>query len=261
MTVPAKHLKKFVQMVALVIFVVQMVVALQKYLEQPLMSSPGTKTLLTLKKPLAITVCRTGQFNYDYAKELTYNGSQHFYRGMISNTSFFSWSGLHGDMTFDETVSSLYNSSLGHVNVGKENFTTKFLLPDGVCYIVKGNPGKWMGIEIEESSGYTVTVTDPAANTNFRVSDHLMTDDVILVKTDFTTKLIVDYRIQLKETSIETRMALVLSIPMKSTGAMLTVLMMSWRREFNLYWDAWCHGYLERTNVLALFQDYQFTRI
>ena len=205
MAVPTEHLKKFVQMVALVIFVVQMAVALQKYLDQPLMSSPGTKALSTVKKPLAITVCRTGQFNYKYAKELKYMSAEYFFGGNISNTSFFSWSGPDGDMTFDETVHSLYNSSLGHVVVEKENFTTKFLLPDGVCYIDEGLPGKWHMIEVEESFGYTVTVTDPAANTNFRVSDDLMTGDTILVKTDLTTKAVVCYRIQLKETSIETR--------------------------------------------------------
>ena len=205
MAVPAKHLKKFVQIVALVIFVVQMAFALQKYFDQPLMSSPGTKTLATLKKPLAITVCRTAQFNYNYAKDLTYMGSGYFYRGSISNTSFFSWSGPDGDMPFDETISNLYNSSLGHVIVKKENLTTKFLIPNGVCYIYEGLPGKYIKVEIEESSDYTVTVTDPAANTNFRVSDHLMTGDIILVKTDFTTKKINDYHIQLKETSIETR--------------------------------------------------------
>ena len=208
MAVPAEYMKKFVQMAALVIFIVQMAFALHKYLDQPLMTSLGSKTLSTLKTPIAVTVCKTSQFNYDYAKELHTLSTGNFFRGNIGNTNFLSWSGPDGYMTFDETVNSLYNSSLGDVIVNfevvKENVSTKFLLPNGVCYIVEGNPGNWIKIQIEERSDYTVTITDPAANTNFRVSDHLMTGDTILVKTDFTTRIGVDYRIQLKERSIKT---------------------------------------------------------
>ena len=207
MAVPAANLKKSIQTVALVIFIFQMAFALQKYFDQPLISSPGSKTLSTLKRPIAITVCKTSQFNYTYAEDLTYIGSNNFFRGIISNTSFLSWSGPDGDMTFDEAVSSLYSSSLGNVIAyledRQENVTTKFLLPYGVCYIMEGNPGMTR-IEIKEKSDYTIIFTDPAAHTNFRVSDHLMTGDKILVKTDFTTKIAVLYRIQLKETSIET---------------------------------------------------------
>ena len=211
MAVSAEHLKKFVQTVAFVIFVVQMAFALQKYFNQPKMSSPSTKPLSTLKRPLAITVCKTSQLNINYAEELTYMFPGNFFRGNISNTSFLSWSGPDSDMTFDATVSTLYNSSLGDVIVdlenehGKENATTKFLLPNGVCYILEGHPGKRVTIFIDERSDYTVTVTDPAANTNFRVSDHLMTGDKIQLETHLTTKVVVDYRIQLKETSIEVR--------------------------------------------------------
>ena len=154
MAVPATHLKKFIQTVAFVIFIVLMAFALQKYFDQPLMSSPSFKTLSTLKRSLAVAVCKTSQFNYTYARELTYMGSGTFFRGHISNTSYLSWSGPDGDMNFDEAMGSLYNSSLGNVivdlEVGKENVITKFLLPHGVCYIVKGNQKKKIIIEIKK---------------------------------------------------------------------------------------------------------------
>ena len=109
-----------------------MAFALHKYLDQPLMSTPGTKTLSTLQRPIAITVCKTSQFNFDYSEELTYEYASRFYFGTPSNTSILSWSGPDGDMTFDETVSRLYNSSLEHVYFvrGNENVTAKLLLPD-----------------------------------------------------------------------------------------------------------------------------------
>ena len=207
MAVSSEHMKKSVQMVALVIFVVQMALALQKYFEQPLMSSPSTKTLSTLQRPIAVTVCKTSPFDYAYSEELSYMSPNqgNFFRGNISNSSFLSWSGPDGDMTFDETVSALYNSSLENVQFLKnENVTTKFLLRNGVCKVFLGNPDPFVRINIEERLDYTVTVTDPAAAPQFRMSDHLMSGDTIQIKTDSTSKVIVVYRIQLKETSIET---------------------------------------------------------
>ena len=205
MAVPVEYLKRFVQTIALFIFVVQLAFALQKYFDQPLMSSPGTKTLSTLQRPIALAVCKTSQFDYAYSEDLTYMGLNNFYHGNISNSSFWSWSGPDGNMTFDETVSTLYNSSLEHVyfKLGKENVTSKFLLPNGVCRIIEGKQGR-QAINFEERFDYTVTVTDPAAATHFRLSDHLMTGDKIENKKGFTSKVIVSYRVQLKETSIET---------------------------------------------------------
>ena len=134
MAVPTEHLKTLVQIVALAIFVVQMSFALQKYtnLDKPLMSSPGSKTLSALQKPLYVTVCKTSQFNYTHSEDISYRSPRGFIYGQIGlnnlhNKSSLSWSGPDGNLTFDQTVSILHNSSLEHVvgwfQAGVENIT------------------------------------------------------------------------------------------------------------------------------------------
>ena len=220
MAVPTEHLKTLVQIVALAIFVVQMSFALQKYLDKPLMSSPGSKTLSALQKPLYITVCKTSQFNYTHSEDISYRSSRSFFYGQIGlnnlhNKSFLTWSGPDGNLTFDQTVSILHNSSLEHVvgwfQGGVENVTKKFLYPRGVCKVYEGNPGSKISLWLKERFDYIVTVTDPAAATNFRVSDHLMTGDKIAIPTEMSSRGLLrpyvrtSYRIQLKEMSIETK--------------------------------------------------------
>ena len=206
MVVPAIHLKNLVQGIALVLFVLQMTLALQKYLAQPLMSSPDTKTLSKLQKPLAVTVCKTSQLDYAHAKDLTYMGLKNVLMGKISNTRFVSWAGPNGNMTFDETFNYLYDSSSENVyfEVENETVTTKFLLLNGFCKVFEGNPGKRLVINLKDRFDLLVTITDPAAATHFRMADYLMHGDRIQVKQDSTSKVYVGFRVKLRETIIET---------------------------------------------------------
>ena len=193
------------QAVALVIFVLQMIFVLQKYLDQPLMSSPGTKKLST-EMLVLVAVCKTSQFDLVNAKNLKYEYIANFVTGELQESSFISWTGPYGNMTFNETLDALFNPGLEDVYFDKniEAIKNKFLLPHGVCKFFEGTPGKSIAIDIAERSDYTVTVTDPAAAVHFRLADHMMTGDIIKVQTDLTKQVIVNYLIQLTETSIET---------------------------------------------------------
>ena len=205
MAVSTRHLKILMQAVALVIFVLQMISALQKYLDQPLMSSPGTKKL-SPQMILLVAVCKTSQFDFANAKNMKHKDLGYFVKGELQDTNLISWSGPYGNMTFNETLNSLFNPGLEDIYFGKNIgiVENKFLLPHGVCKVFQGNPGKCIAIDLAERSDYTVTITDPAAAVHFRLADHMMTGDIIKVQTDLTTEVVVNYLIQLTETSIET---------------------------------------------------------
>ena len=65
-----EDMKKIIQSVAAVLFMVQLMFAVQKYLSRPLMTSPGSRPLSTLERPVIITVCKNSQFDYDQVKNL-----------------------------------------------------------------------------------------------------------------------------------------------------------------------------------------------
>ena len=52
------YLKVFIQVVAFVIFVLQMIFAVQKYNRRPTVTSLGTKILKDLDKPVEVAVCK-----------------------------------------------------------------------------------------------------------------------------------------------------------------------------------------------------------
>ena len=62
-----KYVKTVVQLVATACFVLQMVAAVLRYLEQPTLSSPEQKPLASLTRPILVAVCRASQFNYSKA--------------------------------------------------------------------------------------------------------------------------------------------------------------------------------------------------
>ena len=65
--VALKHIQTGVKLVATACFVIQMVVAVNRYLEQPTLSSPEQKPLASLTRPILVAVCRSSQFNYSRA--------------------------------------------------------------------------------------------------------------------------------------------------------------------------------------------------
>ena len=62
-----KYVKIAVQLAVTVCFVLQMVVAVLRYLGQPTLSSPEQKPLASLTRPILVAVCRASQFNYSRA--------------------------------------------------------------------------------------------------------------------------------------------------------------------------------------------------
>ena len=217
-------------MIAFAIFAVQMTFALQKYMANPLMSSPNTKTLSKFEKPLQITVCKTNQFNYSAAEDLGYTYAKHFFTGeLFRNKSMLSWTGIQDKFTFNETFSYLYNSSLENIesfrktsNGSITNFnrvasdiTNKVFISKGICKIFSGIPGESMEIRVKGTGEkYDVTLSDPEAGVSFLASAQNMFGDKISIETQpQTLKIFTKYLIQLKETHLVSSKGLCVDYP------------------------------------------------
>ena len=116
------YTKRAVKTVALVIFTIQMIFALQKYISNPSMSLLGTKTLSSMDKSMMISVCKSSQFNYSRAQVLGYNWASDFLAGTTKNSTILSWTGIKKNSTFNETFNHLYNPGLG------KSLTSSFLV-------------------------------------------------------------------------------------------------------------------------------------
>ena len=210
MTVLVDNLKKLVQLTAFVLFVIQIIGALQKYVNPPVASSPSLQALESLNRPVLVSVCRNSQFNYTHAEALSYNTSTNFFKGIAGNANgYLSWSGPTGNQSFQDLLDTLYNSKTDDVMFRQNDNApvTKFLLPTGVCKVLKVYPTSSLDVYVDIADGsYIITVSDPAFSSSFMLSDHLMTGERILSKpkSAVETKVYSNYRIQLTETRTQT---------------------------------------------------------
>ena len=122
-----KSLKTFVQVLALVFFSLQMLMAIRKYLTKPSMNSPTNKPLTSLQRPIFIAVCKESQFQYGLARNLGYGSSTAFLTGTTSDGSLLSWNTLTQKLSFNETFSQLYISDLQNIsfNTTEGNITQR----------------------------------------------------------------------------------------------------------------------------------------
>ena len=199
-----KHMKTFILAVALVIFTVQMVFAFIKYSARPTMSSPGTETLTTLNKPIFIAVCKSSQFDYLQAKNLGYTRPRDYFSGNVSRNDIWSWTGLSGNRTINETINYIYKSNLENVHSTNATVTNRFFIPHGRCKILEDYPKK-MKLMVDfqgngEHSKYLIFVFDPTASTNFVLPYSFMQGNNIEIEVNPTHATYIDYNIKLKKT-------------------------------------------------------------
>ena len=210
----SKQLKTLIQSVALIIFIVQMVVAFMKYSNEPTMSSPGTETLATLEKPILIAVCPSNQFHGLNASILGYEWSTNYFLGKSRKTDIWTWSGISGNRTVIETINHIYKSDLENVQFSFMNTTTtnRFLLPHGHCKVVEDLPKKVLKVDFTSNgeltgqpSKYSIFLGDPTASPKFALPYFLMTGQNIELEIDPHGAKYTDYNIKLKKTKFLTK--------------------------------------------------------
>ena len=134
-----------------------------------------------------------------------YAGSNDFNTGLTHNTSKLTWTGLGENETYDETYSSVHESSLESIffdlkktqqittylhqmeeNTDKEAVQGKIdirrSLRFGLCKVWEGKTLRYLRITFRESANmlkYLVFLSDPAAPNSFQLPYSLMTSDKI----------------------------------------------------------------------------------
>ena len=131
---------------------------------------------------MLITVCKINQLDYTLLASLGYNTSRNFLSGKLSRKQILSWSGFEGNLSFNDTVDSLYNSGLGNIDMDVKKVTNKFLIPHGHCKVYEMKPVSYIEVNIRseaETSEYFVFVSDPTATNSFQLPHSLMSGDTI----------------------------------------------------------------------------------
>ena len=200
-------LKLTIQGICLALFIVQIVFAVKKVISKPIMSSVETKGLKSLAQPIIISVCKSSQIDLARAKNIGYSKTHNFFSGNVNfgpnAGKILSWTGAHGNMTFDEMLHFLYQPGHTEVEYGLINGTvsTKFFPFHGFCKLYEINPENYLVITFRnctEEDSFLVTVYDPATANSFQLAR--MTNGRIQLECKNGPKII-DYNIQLTETA------------------------------------------------------------
>ena len=193
-----------------------MIIALQKYNDTPTMVSEGSATISSLDKPILITICKNGQFDYARAPLIGYSGSTSFITGKHNDTTILSWTGT-GNMTINGALSYLFQSETedGNVNSNFQDTATRFMVPYGLCTVAQGKlsklllqePTKRFKIYLKNSGKYYIFITDLAAALHFHLQQPLTTGDSISVEVpaNFTLRKRAAYTVELTERRVTTQ--------------------------------------------------------
>ena len=205
----ARHL---VYGAATAFLVVQMVVAIKKYRSKLTMRSPEMMTLSKFRKPLLFTVCKLDQFNYQNAKALGYSRADNFLSGNTMDPSKISWTGLHGNMSFKQTLDMLYDTTNNVTFFTNPHFETstskrssqRFFIPFGLCSVYEDLPRSYLRIHLDVSkvSSHIIFVSDPTSSTSFQPSA-MKGDQIMLKTTRINGGAYTTHKIQLQETRVE----------------------------------------------------------
>ena len=205
-----QQLKTALQLVAFVIFLVQMGSALRKYLRSPAMITSESTSVYSMTSPIQIAICRDNPFNFSNDYGYTYPND--YFVGNSGNDTYLSWAGKNGQLTIDKAIDFLFISEIDRITDINSNFTSHIgpLLPFGACKFHRSKPkdvlvtkrGKRNSITIViEGVGvpFHIYVFDPLAAPNFQLPMPLMTGEHISVKRK-PYVVAYSYNIVLKET-------------------------------------------------------------
>ena len=206
--------RQIICLTALIVFVVQMVLALQRYADDPTVFSTGTKDILDIKELPRITICPPPVFDYDSALKMGYTGKTAFFEGKVKGKNILSWTGDSGK-SYEEVKQHLWaemNQMLEKVWVNDHNrdlmkpLPKNFItFPQGVCkslgqYEIESKRGP-LNINILEGS-ISVFITDPRPEIYFQTDVNSMSGDTIYMEVNNTKHVHQYYKVELHETHL-----------------------------------------------------------
>ena len=149
---------------------------------------------------------------------LGYRYATDFLAGNTFNTSRVSWTGFHGNFSFNDTLNFLYKPHLKGMKIlpKRGNVTKRFLIPMGICYVYLGSHASMFEITVpraNETIELYAFVSDPALANHFQLPYALSVGDKIVVRQYAGESSSVEYNIKLKETRVETNDATCVEYP------------------------------------------------
>ena len=208
------RLKVILQVLAFVVFSWQMKSALLKYSNAPTMVSGSSKTINNFDKHILITICKSSQFDYIRSPLLGYKTRTPFLAGEHNSNKILTWTGT-GNLTLNETINILFQAGIKEQNVYTDfvETNTKFLIPFGVCTVLKGKPSqlisdkeKRLDLYLKNAGKYVVYITDVASDLHFQIQRPLATGDKMSIKIPVNTTMNKQafYSVELTERQVNT---------------------------------------------------------
>ena len=206
--------RQILGLLALVIFVVQMTFAFQRFASDPTVYATGTKHILDIHKLPVITICPPPVFDYESASNMGYTGKTAFFNGTVQGKDVISWTG-DSQKSFEDVKQQLWAEMIRMLDqtwvYGKQKNVLKPLpknvitMPQGVCkslssYEIDSKRGP-LNINIREGQ-ITVYITNPHPELHFKRDINSMSGDKIYIDVNRTKSVHRHqyYKVELHET-------------------------------------------------------------
>ena len=174
-------IRKVFQTLAVILFTIQIHQSVRKYFSYPVVVQTSQVPVKDLPSPV-VYVCQADQFNYTQARKYGYQYESRFMAGIL-NSSFISWSGRYGNLTYDDLENLIYGFNYTTLKVGVKSdpdkewnydhhMQTISLYPQGVCKKLQDVPAKPL-VRITTKKADTIFFVDPARANDIRTEQTL----------------------------------------------------------------------------------------
>ena len=109
------------QVLALMIFIFQMVQSVLRYLQFPIVMQTSVSPLTAEHKTPIVYVCQESQFSYLLANENGYKYFSDYLGGLIQKTEHLGWMGTNDNVTAEELFHILYETNYTDMTVEELN--------------------------------------------------------------------------------------------------------------------------------------------
>ena len=207
-------LKQILCFLVLIIFVVEMLFAVERFADDPTMFATETVNIMDLPRAPIVTICPAPLFDYGSALKMGYTGKTSFFAGKLKGKDNLSWTGDSGksyeeviQVLWAEMLTILQTISVDDQNRKKLKHQPKnFMgLPMGVCKtLVEYNIGSKRGplnINMEDGA-ITVFITDPATELYFKTDINSMHGSAVHLKVTKNKSVHQYYKVTVQETHL-----------------------------------------------------------
>ena len=173
-----KLIRLLVQGIALISFIFQMSISIQKYDEKPVIQKKSTRPFGEIDKPV-IYICQEDQFNYTKAKENGYTRKTFYTIGKLEDTENISWTGLNNDRSAIKLQEHLFDVDYKSLKIEDSNtFGISELKPAVTEEIFDSNYGYCKKMEetklqviFRTMLETSILMVDPETDTRIRISE------------------------------------------------------------------------------------------